>query len=87
MTYRGHKYHLKEGVVSFNLSENPEVRAPQKYVDGVIQLNFDQEPEMEPMTDQGDIDEHVTGLIMSDQFSLKKGLELFGDKAEAAKGK
>ena len=44
---------------------------------------------MEPMTDQGDIDEHVTvtGLIMSNQFSLKKGLELFGDKAEAATGK
>ena len=41
-------------------------------MDGVIQLNFDQEPEMEPMTDQGDIDEHVTGLIMSNQFSLKK---------------
>ena len=73
-------------MVSFNLSENPGVQAPQQYVDGVIQLNFDQEPEMEPMTNQGDIAVHVTGLIMSNQFSLKKGLELFGDKAEAATG-
>ena len=53
MTYRGHKYQLKEGVVSFNLSKNPGVRAPQQYVDGVIQLNFDQESEMEPMTVKG----------------------------------
>ena len=42
---------------------------------------------MEPMPNQGDIDEHVTGLIMSNQFNLKKGLELFGDKAEATAGK
>ena len=41
MTYPGHKYHLREGVVSFNLSENLGVWAPQQYADGVIQLNFD----------------------------------------------
>ena len=34
----------------------------------------------------GDIDEYVTGLIVSNQFSLKKGLKLFGDKVEAATG-
>ena len=28
MTYHEHKYHLREGVVSFNLSENSGVRAP-----------------------------------------------------------
>ena len=32
--------------------------------------------------DEGDIDEHICGLIMSHQYTLKKGLELFGEKAE-----
>ena len=73
LSYRGQKYHLKEGVVSFNLDENPGVRAPKQYVDGVIQLNLDQEPEVEPMTDQGEIEEHIVGLIMSNQYSLKRG--------------
>ncbi len=83
MTYRGQKYHLKDGVVSFNLDENPGVRAPKQYVDGVIHLNLDQEPEVEPMTHE-ETQEHIVGLIMSNQYSLKKGLELFGEKAEAA---
>ena len=31
-----------------------------------------------------DRDEHIVGLIMAHQYSLKKGLELFGKKAEDA---
>ena len=34
--------------------------------------------------DEGDINEHICGLIMSHQYTLKKGLELFGEKAEEA---
>ncbi len=28
---------------------------------------------------QGDIDEHIEGLIMANQYFLKKGVELLGD--------
>ena len=35
------------------------------------------------MSDE-DIEEHITRLIMFHQYTLKKGLELYGDKAEKA---
>ena len=38
---------------------------------------------MEPF-DEEDIDEHIVGLIMAHQYTLKNGLELFGEKAEEA---
>ena len=41
LSYRGQKYHLKEGVVSFNLNEKPEVDAPEQYTNGVLHLNLD----------------------------------------------
>ena len=45
LQYRGHKYHLKEGVVSFNVNnEKPGVvdyeSQPSQYSDGVINLNL-----------------------------------------------
>ncbi len=33
---------------------------------------------------QGDIDEYIVGLIMANQYSLKKGVELFGDSSKAS---
>ena len=82
LSYRGQRYHLKEGVVSFNLDEKPGVGAPAQYADGVLHLNLDEKPGV-PM-DEADIDEHICGLIMSHQYTLNKGLELFGEKAEEA---
>ena len=38
---------------------------------------------MEPF-DEADINEHIVGLIMAHQYTPKKGLELFGKKAEEA---
>ena len=31
-----------------------------------------------------EVDEHTTGLVMAHQYSLKKGVELFGERAEDA---
>ena len=31
-----------------------------------------------------DVNQHILGLIMAHQYSLKKGLEVFGGKAEVA---
>ena len=83
LAYRGYKYHLKQGVLSMNLKEIPGVEAPQQYADGVIHLNLDQDHQ-ERVMEQGDIDEHIVGLIMAHQYTLKKGIELFGEKAEEA---
>ncbi len=33
---------------------------------------------------QGDINKHIVGLIMANQYSLKKGVELFGNPGEVA---
>jgi len=88
LSYRGQRYHLKQGVVSFNLGGNSGVQQnnlehPQQYADGVLHLNLEQGNEVEPMG-ECDRDEHIVGLIMAHQYSLKKGLELFGKKAEDA---
>ena len=65
LSYRGQKYHLKEGVVSFNLDEKPGVGTPTQYTNGVLHLNLDHGyQEMEPF-DKVDIEEHIVGLIMA----------------------
>ena len=79
--------------MSFNLDEKPgvsgtqkvasQVGTPMQYADGVIHLNLNLEDKVEPM-DESKVDEHIVGLIMSHQYSLKKGLELFGNKAKEA---
>ena len=50
---------------------------------GVMLLNTEKmEP---PPSMQGDaIEEHLMGIVLTHQFSLKKGLELFGEVAENA---
>ena len=88
LSYRGQRYHLKQGVASFNLGGNSRVQqnnleCPQQYADGVLHLNLEQGNEVEPV-EKCDRDEHIVGIIMAHQYSLKKGLELFGEKAEDA---
>ena len=34
--------------------------------------------------DKADVDESICGLIMAHQYTLKKGVELFGEKTEEA---
>ena len=82
LSYRGQRYHLKEGVESFNLDKKPGAGAPAQYSDGVLNLNLDEKPGVS--MDEADINEHICGLIMSHQYTLKKGLELFGEKAKEA---
>ncbi len=55
---------------------------PTQFADGVINLNFDQK--WDTLMSQGDTDEHIVGLMMANQYSLKKGVELFGDHGEVA---
>ena len=31
-----------------------------------------------------EVEEHILGLVMVQQYSIKKGVELFGERAEAA---
>ena len=37
--------------------------------------------------DDDTLKEHLLGVILVQQYNLKKGLELFGDRAEAATNK
>ncbi len=53
-----------------------------QYTDKVINLNLI-DKEFEPM-DTYDVDKHIVGLIMAHQYSMKKGIELFGERAEKA---
>ena len=80
--YRGNQYHLFNRKITVAPGETPGVR--QQFSDGVINLGLDSiEQEVGSMSDK-DIEEHITGLIMIHQYTLNKGLELYGDKAEKA---
>ena len=53
---------------------------------GVISLNLDtpmQAPD-EGWEDNDTFTEHLLGVILVQQYNLKKGLELFGDRADSA---
>ena len=51
---------------------------------GVVHFNVgDDAPPLEKMTEEQS-DAHIVGVIFAQHFSLKKGLELFGEKADAA---
>ena len=82
---------LQDGVVSFTVEilGRPiyEGHASSKYADGVLNLNlgaYNDPPT--PLTEetQKGVDEHILGVIMINQYTLKKGLELAGGKAEEA---
>eukprot|EP00957_Ditylum_brightwellii_P041004 3104349-Ditylum_brightwellii.AAC.1 len=58
------------------------------YKMGVINLNMDipvqvQTPD-EGWVDDNSLTEHLLGVTLVQQYNLKKGLELFGDRAEKA---
>ena len=58
------------------------------YKIGVIDLNMDtpvqvQTPD-EGWWDDASLTEHLLGVILVQQYNPKKGLELFGDRAEVA---
>jgi len=70
LCYRGNRYKLKDGVVSFNVDSHVSGDEATSY-EAVTRGEFDTTVE-------------VLGVIMVNQFNLKRGLELFGDKAEIA---
>ena len=58
------------------------------YKMGVINLNMDTPVQVqipdEGWEDDDSLMEHLLGVILVQQYNLKKGLELFGDRAEVA---
>ena len=57
---------------------------PSQYSDGVIGLNLsDPTYDQRKMCEQ-EVEEHLLGLIMAHQYSMKKSIKLFGEKGEEA---
>ena len=55
-----------------------------KLMRGVININFAEKASpLEAMTDK-EVEEHILGVIMVEHYSMKKGIDLFGDRAETA---
>ena len=72
LCYRGNRYKLKNGILSYN-------------VDSRVSPAYAASYEFQARTmDQVDTNIEVLGVIMIHQYNLRKGLELSGDKAEAA---
>ena len=78
LCYRGTRYTLNE-VMPFG--DTP-------YKMGVVNLNIDTPVQVQApddgWADDDSLTEHLLGVILVQQYNLKKGLELFGDRAEAA---
>ena len=78
LCYRGNRYTLSEVLPS----------GPVPYQMGVINLNMDTlvqiETPDEGWQDDDSLTEHLLGVILVQQYNLKKELELFGDRAEVA---
>ena len=51
---------------------------------GVVNLQFDDDAPPPPKMTEAHIDAHILGFILVQQYVLKKGIELFGEKADAA---
>ena len=52
---------------------------------GVIamELTDDSKDALRQMLEQ-EIESHIIGVVLTQQYNLRKGLEIFGDRAEAA---
>ena len=61
------------------LFSNLQVLA-SKYVDGITHINVT--PGVAQKISKEDVNAHVLGVIMAQQFSLHVGLKKFGDKAK-----
>ena len=89
LSYRGNRYLMnpKDGIVCLNLGGKPGVdNDPEiQYIDGVLNLNLaGRATEEQVPMDEEEIEEHLLGVALAHQYSLKKGIELFGDEAEKA---
>ena len=51
---------------------------------GVINLKFDNDAPLPPEIMEAHTDAHILGFILVEQYVLKKGIELFSEKADAA---
>ena len=51
---------------------------------GIINLVFDINAPPPPELSPKEIDSHILGVILANQYNLKKGKELFGDRADKA---
>ncbi len=73
-------------MINANLVGKPGVldgwEMPMQDVDGVINLNLINK-EYAPMGEYT-MDKHIVDLIMAHQFLMKKGIKLFGERAEKA---
>ena len=78
LCYRGARYTLDEVL--------PIGEENMKHKMGVINLNLDTPMQAldEGWEDDDTLTEHLLGVILVQQYNLNKGLELFGDRSEAA---
>ena len=51
---------------------------------GTLNLQHNNNNEHFTTMTEGEIDEHIVGVMLAQQHGLKKGLKLFGEKAEKA---
>ena len=55
----------------------------QREVQGVVDFNLDEEPSLSGLK-ESQVDYHIMGVIFAHQYTLKRGLEKFGERAEEA---
>ena len=81
---RGYKK-FHEGTALLNVHAGAGYKAQQNMneVQGVINLNLGEEQKLPPLV-EAQIDNHIMGVVFAQQYTLEKGTEKFGDRAEEA---
>ena len=51
---------------------------------GVLNIHFNDDTPPPPKMMEAHTDAHILGIILVQQYGLKKGIELFGEKADAS---
>ena len=69
--------------MGYGAKSNPELK--QDFVNVAAQIDslIDENPPPVGLTEE-QLDDHIMGVILAQHFPLKKGIALFGDKAEQA---
>ena len=73
-------------MVNFNFYE--DTRQPHlprvEIIDGAVNLNLCEEDFPDSITNNDEIEDFIMGMVLLQHFNIKKGTELFGDRATAA---
>ena len=76
------KFNKGTALINVHAGAGYQAKKNLNEVQGVVNLNLGEEP-LPPLT-EAQVESHIMGVVLAQQYTLKKGLEKFGDRAAEA---